>query len=70
MSRDTQARIFEPFFTTKDINGTGLGLWISAEIVARHHGRLTVRSSQGERTHGTIFILFLPAASQPVAAPD
>jgi two-component system, sporulation sensor kinase E len=68
MSAATQARIFEPFFTTKDINGTGLGLWISAEIMARHHGRMTVRSSQHERYHGTVFSLFLPTGQQSPAA--
>jgi len=57
----TMARIFEPFFTTKDLNGTGLGLWISEEIVQRHGGRLSVRSSQHERYHGSAFSLFLPA---------
>jgi PAS domain S-box-containing protein len=67
MSPSTQARIFEPFFTTKDINGTGLGLWISAEIMARHHGRMSVRSSQHERFHGTVFSLFLPAGPQSPA---
>jgi PAS domain S-box-containing protein len=60
MAREVQDRIFEPFFTTKALNGTGLGLWISAEIVARHHGRMTVRSSQHTRLHGTVFSLFLP----------
>ena len=66
MSGAVQRRIFEPFFTTKDMNGTGLGLWISEGIVQRHHGRLTVKSSQGERIHGTVFTLFLPtmAASE------
>jgi PAS domain S-box-containing protein len=68
MSAETKSRIFEPFFTTKDINGTGLGLWISAEIVARHHGRLTVRSSEDERFHGTVFSLFLPSGVQATAA--
>ena len=59
MSHSVQQRIFEPFFTTKDMNGTGLGLWISEGIVQRHEGRLTLRSSDGAR-HGTIFSLFLP----------
>jgi PAS domain S-box-containing protein len=62
MDGRTEARIFEPFFTTKELNGTGLGLWISAEIVERHGGRLTVRSSQHARYHGTVFSLFLPSA--------
>ncbi len=70
MSAATQARIFEPFFTTKEINGTGLGLWISQEIVQRHHGRLTVRSSQHDRFHGTVFSLFLPAGPQTVMPSD
>jgi signal transduction histidine kinase len=67
MPAATLARIFEPFFTTKEINGTGLGLWISAEIVERHHGKMTVRSSQHERFHGTVFSLFLPAGTQSAA---
>ena len=64
MSPATLARIFEPFYTTKDLNGTGLGLWISAEIVARHHGRLTVRSCTGPGPRGTAFSLFLPLDGQ------
>ena len=57
ISPDTLSRIFDPFFTTKGFNGTGLGLWVSQEIAARHHGALRVRSQQGK---GTVFTLFLP----------
>jgi PAS domain S-box-containing protein len=60
MSPETRAHVFEAFFTTKGINGTGLGLWISAEIVERHMGRLLLRSSQNPAHHGTVFTLFLP----------
>ncbi len=60
MSAATQARIFEPFFTTKDLNGTGLGLWISTGIVERHQGHLRVRSSDNPARHGTVFTLVLP----------
>jgi len=60
MNAATAARIFEPFFTTKDLNGTGLGLWISAGIVERHQGHLRVRSSDHPTRHGTVFTLFLP----------
>jgi PAS domain S-box-containing protein len=62
MSPTVKARVFEPFYTTKDLNGTGLGLWISSGIVNRHQGRLTFRSSVHPIHHGTIFSLFLPLA--------
>jgi signal transduction histidine kinase len=60
MSLQTVKRIFEPFFTTKELGGTGLGLWISREIVDRHRGVLKVRSRQSAQGCGTVFALFLP----------
>ena len=60
MSSATRARAFEPFYTTKDMNGTGLGLWISADIVNRHGGKLRFRSSQNPAHHGTVFSVFQP----------
>ena len=62
---EVRARIFEPFYTTKDLNGTGLGLWISNGIVARHKGRLTLRTSIHPVHHGTIFSLTLPIEQEP-----
>jgi signal transduction histidine kinase len=53
-------RIYDAFFTTKGAAGNGLGLWVCAEIVGRHHGRLRVRSTQRPGRHGTTFTLFLP----------
>ncbi len=64
MTPTVRQRLFEPFYTTKDLNGTGLGLWISAGIVNRHHGRLTFRSSQDPCHHGSIFSLFLPSVEE------
>ncbi len=53
-------RIFEPFFTTKADIGTGLGLWVSREIVDRHRGTLEVISPV---THsgGARFVMVVPA---------
>jgi PAS domain S-box-containing protein len=67
MSQAVMARVFEPFYTTKDLNGTGLGLWISAGIVQRHQGRLTVRSSEQRERHGSVFSLFLPCEEEAEA---
>jgi len=60
MTPQTLAKLFNPFFTTKGVTGTGLGLWVSKEIVDRHRGRLRVRSSQSPEHRGTVFSLFLP----------
>lgn len=63
MSNAVRRRIFEPFFTTKDASGTGLGLWVSAEILEKHHGAMLVRSRQAKYRgdcSGTVFSLFFP----------
>ena len=55
-----RAQIFEPFFSTKEAGrGTGLGLFITAEIVREHQGRIEVDSDVG---HGSTFRVTLPAA--------
>jgi len=60
MSPETLSCIYKAFFTTKGIGGTGLGLWISCEIIERHRGRIKARSSQRPGASGTVFELFLP----------
>ena len=52
--------IFEPFFTTKKGTGTGLGLWVSRELVQKHGGSIRVRSRTTHPRCGTSFSLFLP----------
>jgi signal transduction histidine kinase len=33
------SRIFEPFFTTKGHLGTGIGLWVTKQLVEKHRGQ-------------------------------
>jgi signal transduction histidine kinase len=60
---EVREHIFEAFFTTKEAIGTGLGLWVSQEIVLKHHGLMRVRSrvaAPGQNSSGTVFEIFLP----------
>jgi two-component system NtrC family sensor kinase len=58
MPEEHVKQAFEPFFTTKAIgDGTGLGLFISREIVASHGGSLTIESVVGK---GTLIVIALP----------
>jgi PAS domain S-box-containing protein len=59
-----QERIFEKFYRldpalTRGVGGSGLGLFISRELVSRMGGSITVRSQPGE---GAAFVVELPAA--------
>ncbi len=59
MEKDVLSRVFEPFFTTKPVGyGTGLGLFVSYEIVVQQHGGNLTCVSSPEK--GTEFIIDLP----------
>ena len=57
MDQTTQDNAFKPFFTTKGDRGTGLGLVIVDQIVARAGGRLKIESEVGQ---GTTVQIYLP----------
>ena len=55
---DVLPKIFDSFFTTKgDDKGTGLGLYVSKDIIENHGGEITVESRPGK---GTTFYVWLP----------
>jgi signal transduction histidine kinase len=49
-------RLFEPFFTTKGERGTGLGLYITRQVIEDHRGTINVETGH----HGTTFVISLP----------
>jgi PAS domain S-box-containing protein len=65
---ENRARVFAPFFTTKRNGGTGLGLWVSKELVERRGGRLKFRSRQSAPS-GTVMSIYLPSDTLDVAQP-
>lgn len=58
---DIRDKLFEPFVSTKRDTGTGLGLWVSSEIVRRHGGAIKVKSRASPPATGTVFSVFLPS---------
>lgn len=59
INEDDLNRIFEPFFSSGK-KGTGLGLWVTQDIVRQHGGRIEVTSKVGR---GTVFALILQVES-------
>jgi two-component system, NtrC family, sensor kinase len=59
ISASALPRIFEPFYTTKG-TGTGLGLWITHNIVEKHEGTIVTSSRTSPDDHGTEFVLTFP----------
>jgi signal transduction histidine kinase len=62
-----QGRIFEKFYRldphmARGIGGTGLGLYISRELVRRVNGRIWVEPNDGR---GSVFYVEIPAVPQP-----
>ena len=53
-------KVFEPFFTTKGDLGTGIGLWVSKQLVEKHDGRIAVDSSTDPGRRGTSVAIFFP----------
>ena len=63
ISAEDQQKLFQKFFRvqnkeTEDIRGTGLGLWIAAQVVSNMNGKISVESIKGK---GPDLIISFPA---------
>jgi nitrogen fixation negative regulator NifL len=66
---EVRSKIFEPFFTTKGESGTGLGLWITSDILRKYDGTMRLRSCTAPGRSGTCFSIFLPFEINSESAP-
>ena len=60
IAAEDRKKIFEPFYTTKKDVGTGLGLWLTLDLVRKHQGSIRLRSSTRPGRAWTAFSVFLP----------
>jgi len=62
IKKENIQHLFDPFFTTKPAGqGTGLGLYVSYEIIQQHKGSIDVESQIDQ---GTIFTITLPITAE------
>jgi PAS domain S-box-containing protein len=60
ISREDKERVFAAFFTTKAAVGTGLGLWITKDLLEKRGGHIRFRSSTAQPS-GTVMSFYLPS---------
>ncbi len=53
-------RVFEPFFTTKIDIGTGIGLWVSKQLIEKRGGQISIASTTEPGNSGTSITVFIP----------
>lgn len=69
ISQKNLERIFEAFFTTKGDLGTGIGLWVTKQLLERRGGQIAVTSSTEPGKSGTAITMYLPFELPRMMAP-
>ncbi|MBF0528268.1 MAG: response regulator [Deltaproteobacteria bacterium] len=67
MDEDTRKKLFTLFFSSKGRRGTGLGLYLSHQVISQHDGTIEVESTPGQGSRFTIHLHKFPRdlANQP-----
>lgn len=60
LPEDLQSRLVGPLVTKKEEGGTGLGLWVSSNILEKHGGNIRISNNGGPNARGTTLSIFLP----------
>ncbi len=60
IKRTDVGHLFEAYFSTKGSDGTGMGLFLSRQVIKAHGGSIDVKSEEGK---GTEFVIRLPKYS-------
>ena len=61
ISKTNIGKIFDAYFSTKGSKGTGVGLFISNQIIESHRGTIKVESNERK---GTVFTIYLPISRE------
>ena len=70
ISREAIRRLGELLFTTKGEAGTGLGLWVTYQLIAKYGGSVQVYSSTRPASHGTVFRVCFADSHRIVPEPE
>jgi signal transduction histidine kinase len=66
IAQENLGNVFEPFFTTKGSLGTGIGLWVTRQLIEKRGGIIEIATSTAPKMSGTTLKIFIPYAL-PVA---
>ena len=63
--RASRCGLFRRELPARGVEGTGLGLYVASQVVARHGGTIAVESAPGD---GSVFTIRLPLAAPALQA--